>query len=268
MMEIIKPPQFNEYWPVEKNDPAANEPIGWLRRMGGLLLVVVILFKLGTLARLSGTEKETLPGSSPPIQISFRDCPVNCLPGNWKARDHRSAAQIYAIQRESDCRFIHADSRRTEDPIGCEVRWPLREFPLLQWRWRAIHFPTGSDERVKGRNDSVLGLYVIFGHLPGIKTIKYIWSDTLPVGSSFPSPYSSSTRIVVVRSGRAQQGAWITESRDVLADYVRFYGEEDRKPVALGIGLLTDSDDTNSRAVGDYAEFFALSPDMMQTAIP
>ena len=75
----------------------------------------------------------------------------------------------------------------------------------------------GSDERDKSRNDSVLGLYVIFGHWPFIKTIKYIWSDTLPAGSLFSSPYSSTTRTVVIRSGRSQQGTWVTEKRDVLA---------------------------------------------------
>jgi hypothetical protein len=268
MMESIKPPRFNKYWPVQKNDPAENEPIGWLRRMGGLLLVVIILFKLGTLARLAGTEQETLPGGTRPIHIHFQDCPVNCLPGNWQARDHRCAAKIYSVQQESECRFIHADSRRTQDQIGYEVRWPLREFPVLQWRWRAVHFPTGSDERENGRNDSVLGLYVIFGQVPFIKTIKYVWSDRLPVGACFPSPHSSTTRIMVVRSGRSQQGAWVTESRDVLADYIQIYGEGDKNPVALGIGLLTDSDDTRSRAVGDYAEFKTLPPDTMQLAGP
>ncbi|MGA3174423.1 MAG: DUF3047 domain-containing protein, partial [Syntrophorhabdales bacterium] len=55
----------------------------------------------------------------------------------------------------------------------------------------------------------------------------------------------------VVRSGRAQAGMWITERRDVLADYRRLFGEN-KSPVARGIAILTDSDNTHSRAVGDY----------------
>ena len=268
MMESIKPPRFNKYWPGQKNDSAENEPIGWLRRMGGLLLVVVILFKLGTLARLSGTEQETLPGGTRAIHIRFQDCPVNCLPVNWQARDHQYAAKVYSVQQESGCKFIRADSRKTQDPIGYEVRWPLRDFPILQWRWRAVQFPAGSNERELGRNDSVLGVYVVFGHFPLIKSIKYIWSDTLPEGSCFPSPHSAMTQVVVVRSGRGQRGAWVTESRDVLADYVQFYGGKEKNPVALGIGLLTDSDNTRSQAIGDYAEFRTLPPETMPAANP
>jgi hypothetical protein len=44
---------------------------------------------------------------------------------------------------------------------------------------------------------------------------------------------------------------WITERRDVLADYRRLFGEN-KSSVARGIAILTDSDNTHSRAVGDY----------------
>jgi hypothetical protein len=215
-----------------------------------------------------GLGERIAQGGDCSFDVNFQNCEINRVPAHWKARDVKCAGKVYSVQNESGKKFLRADSQGTKDQIGYEFHWPLREFPMLQWQWRAVHFPTGSDERVKSRNDSVLGLYVIFGHFPFIKTIKYVWSDTLPVGSCFPSPYSSTTRIVVIRSGRTQQGTWVTESRDVLADYIRFYGEEEKNPVALGIGLLTDSDDTRSRAVGDYAEFKTLPPDMMQLAGP
>ena len=146
--------------------------------------------------------------------------------------------------------------------------WSLREFPILQWQWRALVFPVNSHEREKSRNDSVLGLYVVFGHLPFIKTIKYIWSDTLPEGTVFPSPYSSTTKIIVVRSGRARQGTWVTEKRDVLSDYRQLYGETEKAPTASGIAVLTDSDDTHSQAVGDYANIQTLPPGGGKAALP
>jgi hypothetical protein len=177
-------------------------------------------------------------------------------------------SKVNTVQMEGDKRFIRADAKGTRGQIGYETRWALREFPLLQWQWQAVLFPTGSDEREKSRNDSILGLYVIFGHWPFIKAIKYIWSDTLPVGSSFPSPYSSTTRIVVIRSGRSQQGTWVSEKRDVLADYLLIYGEGVRNPVASGIGILTDADETNSHSIGDYAGFQTLAPGPVRTAHP
>jgi hypothetical protein len=40
----------------------------------------------------------------------------------------------------------------------------------------------------------------------------------------------------------------------VLDDYKRFFGDSD-VPKPVGIAVLTDSDDTNSSAQGDYANF-------------
>ena len=206
--------------------------------------------------------------ANPPINIVLNNYETGRLPSDWISWDVKSASRVYTVQMEGDKRFIRADAKGTRDQIGYEARWALREFPILQWQWRAVLFPTGSDEREKSRNDSVLGLYVIFGHWPFIKTIKYIWSDTLPVGTLFTSPYSSTTRIVVIRSGRSQQGTWVTEKRDVLADYFQIYGEGEKNPVATGIGILTDADDTNSHSIGDYAGFQTLAPCPVRTAHP
>ena len=57
--------------------------------------------------------------------------------------------------------------------VGTEHSWALKDLPVLQWQWRAILFPDNTNERDKNRNDSVLAIYVAFGHLPFINTIKY-----------------------------------------------------------------------------------------------
>jgi hypothetical protein len=81
----------------------------------------------------------------------------------------------------------------------------------------------------------------------------------LPVGTVFDSPFSSGTKMIVVRSGRALAGTWVTEERNVLSDYDRSFGKGDTPPVPKGIAILTDSDNTHSRAVGDYGDI-SMSP--------
>jgi hypothetical protein len=169
------------------------------------------------------------------------------------------------VQVEGGEKFLRAVAQDVSVHLGYEKRWPLGEYPILQWQWRAMLFPTHSDERKKAGGDSVLGLYVVFGHWPFFNSIKYIWSDTLPVGESFNSPFSSKARIVVLRSGRALTGTWVAERRDVLSDYRRFFDDR-ATPVATGIGVLTDSDNTHSRAIGDYADIESLAPSA--TGIP
>jgi Protein of unknown function (DUF3047) len=195
------------------------------------------------------------------FRINFQSDEIGKLPSGWISWNEKSSSRVYSVQAEDGKRFLHADANGTRDQLGYEHPWALREFPLLQWQWRAVVFPLDSNELEKSRNDSVLGLYVVFGHWPFIKTIKYIWSDRLPVGTTFTSPYSSTTKIVVIRSGRTRQGTWMNERRNVLSDYRELYGEAEKAPVASGIAVLTDSDDTHSHSVGDYADIQVLTFD-------
>ena len=84
------------------------------------------------------------------------------------------------------------------------------------------------------------------------------------MGTSLDSPFFSRTKFVVLESGQGLQGRWVTERRDVLADFHRLFGEGETAPAARGIGLLTDADNTNSRAIGDYGDMEMLGADQSQ----
>lgn len=188
------------------------------------------------------------------IHITFEGDEVGKFPSGWVSRDQKNMTKVYSVQAEGEKKFLHADAYALSVQIGCEAKWDIKDYPILRWRWRAVIFPTGSNEQIKSGADSVLGVYVVFSGLPFVTAIKYIWSDTLPIGTAFDSPFSSGTKIIVVRSGRALASTWVTEERNVLSDYERFFEKRGKHPVAQGISILTDSDNTNSRAVGDYAD--------------
>lgn len=160
--------------------------------------------------------------------------------------------RVYSVRIEEGRRFLRADARGISVPIGHERAWDLGEFPLLRWRWRALVFPEGSDERKKSGNDNVLSVYVLFGGWPVPRSVKYTWSDTLPEGTVLDSPLSGKIKVIVLRSGRSMAGNWVAEERNVLADYRRLFGGGEKNPSARGILILTDSDDTRTRAAGDY----------------
>ncbi len=187
------------------------------------------------------------------FRISFEGNEIGKAPAGWASRNG-SIEDVYSVRAEGGKKFLHADARATAVQIGLETTWSLKDLPLLEWRWRALVFPDHGDERKKATNDSVLGLYVVFGRLPFVKTIKYIWSATLPIGTCLDSPFSSRTKMVVLENGEALAGKWVTERRDVLADYRRLFGDEEEAPVARGIAILTDADNTATRASGDYGD--------------
>ena len=64
------------------------------------------------------------------------------------------------------------------------------------------------------------------------------------------SPRTDRIRKLVVESGAARLNQWLDYERDIRADYRRVFGEE---PGALvGVGLMTDSDNTRSQAHAWY----------------
>jgi hypothetical protein len=175
--------------------------------------------------------------------------------------------KVYSVQAEEGTKFLHADARAQSAQIMYEKGWALRELSVLHWTWRAVLFPEGSNEREKSGNDSALGIYVVFSYFP-VRTIKYIWSDTLPVGSSFNSPYSSGVKMVVVRSGRTSMGTWVSEERNILEDYRHLFGETEKNPVAKGIAILTDADNTRSHAAIKYVRLTTGSVSWFKEALP
>jgi len=184
--------------------------------------------------------------------LNFENDEAGKFPLSWSSRDKENMGRVYSVRAEDGHRFLHADAQGISVQIGYEKTWNLKEFPILRWRWRALVFPEGSDERKKSGNDNVLSVYVVFGGWPIPSSIKYTWSDTLPAGTVFDSPLSGKTKIIVVRSGRSMAGNWVAEERNVLADYRSLFGEGQKNPTARGILLLTDSDNTMTRSEGDY----------------
>ena len=186
--------------------------------------------------------------------ITFDQEEVGRFPSGWVAENQKGMTKVYSVQVEGDDKFLHADAKNSSVQIRYERKWDIIDYPILRWRWRAVIFPIDSNEQIKSGDDSVLGLYVVFRGFPFVKAIKYIWSDTLPVGTAFDSPYSSGTKIIVARSGQALAGSWVTEERNLLSDYEQSFGKGEKHAVAQAIAILTDSDNTHSRAVGDYAD--------------
>lgn len=174
----------------------------------------------------------------------------------WKARNG-DPAKVYSIVIENDNSYLNAHDRKGYSIQLFRAKgWKLSENHMLSWKWRAVKFPAGSDE-LKGNNDSVASVYVVFPKRWFVpESIKYIWSEKLPVGTvikkkdHFPA--------IVIRSGTDDSNKWIAEERNVYEDYKMLFDKRlPSSPVAFGI--LTDSNDTKSEAIADYDNFVVYS---------
>ncbi|NBQ87338.1 MAG: DUF3047 domain-containing protein [Betaproteobacteria bacterium] len=81
-------------------------------------------------------------------------------------------------------------------------------------------------------------------------TLMYVWCNQRAPGSVIDNPRTTRIRKIVLESGTAGLGRWHDYERDVRADYEKAFGEP---PGALiGVGLMTDADNTRARARAWY----------------
>lgn len=90
------------------------------------------------------------------------------------------------------------------------------------------------------------------GERPPYATLMYVWDATAPVGTVIVNPRTDRIRKIVVDSGPEGLRRWRDHRRDLAADFRRAFGEE---PGPLrSVALMTDSDNTRSRASTWYGE--------------
>ena len=189
---------------------------------------------------------------------SFSKGKAGEFPPDWKPRKDSGLA-VYSIQEADGLRFLHALSKGLGIQAARQYEWDPKAYPMLAWFWRPVEFPAGSDERQSKTNDSAVSVYAVFPHSPwSLKSLKYIWSAVVPVGTRLSSS-GGLTQVLVIRSGTEKKGAWTEERVNLFEDYKKFFDEAET-PKASGIAVLTDSDDTKSVAQGDYANFRVCKP--------
>ena len=152
-------------------------------------------------------------------------------------------------------RYAGTKARHVNFPLKNRPQVNIYKTPILSWRWRVEKLPKGGNEKDDDYNDTAASIYVVFdmGHIlfkrvP--KSIRYTWSSTLKKGTEV-SKFFGNQKIIVVESGPSQEGKWITFQRNIVKDYKRLFGEDPPK-TPLAILILSDGDNTKSRAIADY----------------
>jgi hypothetical protein len=189
---------------------------------------------------------------------NFSKGKVGVFPSDWKPRKD-AGREVYSIQEMDGLRFLRALAKGLGIQAAKQYEWDSKAYPMLAWSWRPVEFPAGSDERQAKTNDSAVSVYAVFPHSPmSVKSLKYIWSAVVPVGTRLSSS-GGLTQVLVIRNGTDRKGSWTEERVNIFEDYKKLFNETET-PKASGIAVLTDSDDTKSTARGDYANFRLCKP--------
>ena len=178
----------------------------------------------------------------------------------------------YSVERAGDNWFMKAVSVNSASAVYKAVDIDLKEFPILMWRWKILGTIDGGDARRKDGDDYAARVYIMFafdsersslgerlrnkasmslyGRATPSVALNYIWANRLDKGSAVANPFSEKTIMVAVESGPRGSGRWHEESRDVYEDFKNFFGYE--PPRAVGVAVMTDSDNTGTSATAYY----------------
>ncbi|WP_298923802.1 DUF3047 domain-containing protein [uncultured Ramlibacter sp.] len=180
---------------------------------------------------------------------------------------------VYTQVTEGKRSVLRASADRSASLYAAVIEPALRTPMSLSWEWKTDALVAGADNRDRSREDAPLRVMVFFDgdfsklapaerkrfervkkftdkDLP-YAVLMYVWTDGVPVDTVIPSAHTSQVKMLAVASGAAGLGAWQSVQRNLAADYRRAYGAEPG-PVT-GIAVMSDTDNTGGKAVGEYA---------------
>ncbi|RMG62885.1 MAG: DUF3047 domain-containing protein [Calditrichaeota bacterium] len=185
--------------------------------------------------------------------------PGKLPPGwKWKKKDDKKH-KPYHIAVEDHNHYLAARDEGESVIIGKDIKWNIKKYRYISFRWRIHKIPKGGDERYGKTVDSAAGIYIVYKKKLGLipESVKYVHSSTLPVGSAMRRSGVGRPWMVVASSGTDHLGEWQTFVFDAYQAYKDTFGGEP-PDTAIGIGILSDANSTHSKAYADYDDIRAL----------
>ena len=163
----------------------------------------------------------------------------------------------YRLIEDPDGAYIRAVYRPPLETVTLAVEVPdsLRQrTKYVRWKWRAQVLPKNGNECVPGLGDSAAVIYISWKR--GLKwySIKYVWSTDGTKGAVCDTKRNLFVvqDTVVLESG-GPTNVWKEEQIDPSAEFrAHFEGDV---PDFVGVGLMSDGDQTHSISAADYTGF-------------
>jgi hypothetical protein len=189
--------------------------------------------------------------------------PARALQQGWRvmplARDGETRETDYRIASNQDRLSIRAEGRRSATGLALPVDVDAEACPYLEWDWRVETLQAGANPYERGLDDGAAAVLVMFGD-PGdfdapqqVPTLRYLWTiAAVPEETIIDSPSQPGVlRSIVVEAGQVSPLTWISERRDLVADFQAAFGRLPETNVRAVV-LFSDNDNTQEAVVAHY----------------
>ncbi len=181
----------------------------------------------------------------------------------WRiAAGQSGPVNYYAVTTEGPTSFVR--SHYVPPMKTAVLGWQTpeadrRRARKLRWTWRAQTLPRNGDECVSGKGDSAAVVYVTWKRFLKYYALKYVWSSVGTKGKVCDrkrSPFVAQDTIILESGGPL--GTWQTEEIDLASEFRSHFENGDASadvPDFVGIGLMSDGDQTQSESSADFGTF-------------
>jgi hypothetical protein len=171
-------------------------------------------------------------------------------PMDWQVKVNHGRPEFDVCQ-DNSVPCLHLKSSSASFGLEHKVDVQPAQTPYLTWRWKVTQLPAGGDFRHSTTDDQAAQLLVAF---EDNRVLTYIWDSSAPKGTAERSASIPFVHIfaVVCESGAADVNRWLTETRNVAADFQRAYGRT--APRVKGLRLQINSQHTGTVAESYFGE--------------
>lgn len=199
------------------------------------------------------------------------------IPPPWRIEKPNPDASptAYRLRLWDGVPAVEAHAVKSMALLARPVSVDLAATPVLCWRWRVDAPLKTADMATKAGDDYAARVYLSFAEQEGVldlatrmglalvrslrgadvpdAAVNYLWDNRHPVGTWQANAYTDRARMLVLRSGAADAGHWVSERRNVSADFQLAFGHA---PLRLtGLAVASDTDNTGEEARAGFADF-------------
>lgn len=206
----------------------------------------------------------------------FSANPAEGLPQGWQPLllMRKKRATEYRLVKQDDRTVLHASAHQASSGLRHEVSIdPMRQ-PWLNWSWKTAALIKSADNHQRDTEDSPVRIALAFdgdrrklsfmdtilfdtaklisGQEFPYATLMYIWENKAPKETIIANTRTSRIQMLVAESGPENVGNWVSYRRNIVDDYVKAFGEQPGRLIAVGV--LTDTDNTGEQVEAWYGD--------------
>ncbi|VTU40632.1 hypothetical protein H4CHR_05355 [Variovorax sp. PBS-H4] len=185
----------------------------------------------------------------------------------------------FEVVQEGAQKVLKVEADQSYGNLVHATRVSLNSSTTLAWRWRVDTFVEGANLRTRAGDDGAAKLCVFFdfpadrlsfgertrlalarrttGEEVPSEALCYVWDKTEAKGAALVNAFTQRMRMVVLESGAAANpAAFVSERRNLLADYKRAFGEEagDALPDVVAVAVSADADNTQGHGLAYFSD--------------